>query len=94
MGGVDMGAIGAQVKGFLSGAAAKVSGAGLARGPGGNAQQQGAVGSPASNVNTAEIRQQFNDLAESAASSLTRPCHRILTRHICFQRGRNTLTRL
>ncbi|KAG8956265.1 hypothetical protein FRC04_004342 [Tulasnella sp. 424] len=65
MGGVDMGAIGAQVRGFLSGAAAKVSGTGLARGPGGNAQQQGAVGSPTSNVNTAEIRQQFNDLAET-----------------------------
>lgn len=93
MGGVDMGAIGAQVRGFLSGAAAKVSGTGLARGGGGNVQQQGAVGSP-SNVNTAEIRQQFNDLAESAASSLIRPFHRVLTRPVCFQRGRNTLTPL
>lgn len=71
MGGVDVGAIGAQVKGFLSGAAAKVSGTGFARGGGGNPQQQGgAVGAP-SNVNTAEIRQQFNELAETGKKHFT-----------------------
>ncbi|KAG8935447.1 hypothetical protein FRC01_000054 [Tulasnella sp. 417] len=64
-GGVDMGAIGAQVKGFITGAAARVSSTGFARGGGGNAQQQGgAVGAP-SNVNTAEIGRQFNELAET-----------------------------
>ncbi|KAG9051391.1 hypothetical protein FS837_008488 [Tulasnella sp. UAMH 9824] len=63
-GGVDVGAIGAQVKGFFTGAAAKVSGTGFGRGGGGNVQQQGAVGGP-SNVNTAEIGRQFNEFAET-----------------------------
>ncbi|KAG8976714.1 hypothetical protein FRB90_009041, partial [Tulasnella sp. 427] len=65
MGGVDIGAIGAQVKGFLSGAAAKVSSTGFGRPAGQQPPQQGGtVGSPP-NANNAEMRQQFNDLAET-----------------------------
>lgn len=64
MGGVDVGAIGAQVKGFLTGAAAKVSGAGFGRGGEGNVNRNGTVGN-APNVNTAELKQQFNEFAES-----------------------------